>query len=433
MIYNKLYRFQKRLVRKIDKKESAGIFADMGLGKTLMSLSRIERQGFTENNKLLIICKKAKIQDWVDDLKKELNIVAGPVHGDIKPIKKRNDIKNNFNALVMNFEIAWKYENLFRWIDSNTFIIIDESQYIKSFKAKVTKFCLKLRNKTTKITLLSGTPIDNGYIDLYTQLKMLGWNMNLTNFKKQYCIMETDYANGGFTKIVGYKNVDELMKITHDFCVFKKTEDVKDLEFPEQIFIDVNIKKKPIYDKFIKDRILDDYKAKTAATLSMYAIQLTSGFLGNAQLFHEYESNKKEHLKTILRQTNSRVLIFHKYTPEMELIVDICEQLKRPYSIHSGEKKDLSALQYDNGIIIGSYQATAESIDELKVINYTIYFSATHSFKLFSQSIKRTHRIGQKNTCFYYLFKTQGTKELDVYDCLQNKKDYDYRLFKEVK
>ena len=74
------------------------------------------------------------------------------------------------------------------------------------------------------------------------------------------------------------------------------------------------------------------------------------------------------------------------------------------------------------------YQAGSMGLN-LQKANVIVYFSLTMSSELFEQSKKRTHRIGQQQTCFYYYLLTEGSVDEEIYNTLLERKDYTDRLF----
>ena len=132
-----------------------------------------------------------------------------------------------------------------------------------------------------------------------------------------------------------------------------------------------------------------------------------------------------------MESTTSRLIIFYNFTKEKDLIVCLCEKLKKPYSIINGEIKDLEAYSTkDDSITIVQYQAGAMGLN-LQQANKIIYFTLPLSSELFEQSKKRIHRIGQIDTCFYYYLLTKGTIEENIYKTLMMRKDYTNELYRE--
>ena len=95
----------------------------------------------------------------------------------------------------------------------------------------------------------------------------------------------------------------------------------------------------------------------------------------------------------------------------------------------NGKCRDLSNYEkFNNSITLIQYQAGSMGLN-LQQANVIVYFSLTMSSELFEQSKKRTHRIGQQQTCFYYYLLTEGSVDEEIYNTLLERKDYTDRLF----
>ena len=83
----------------------------------------------------------------------------------------------------------------------------------------------------------------------------------------------------------------------------------------------------------------------------------------------------------------------------------------------------------ENSITFIQYQAGSMGLN-LQKANKIIYFTPPLSSEFYEQSRKRTHRLGQNNTCFYYQMICQGSIEERIYKTLAKRKDYTEELFK---
>ena len=100
-------------------------------------------------------------------------------------------------------------------------------------------------------------------------------------------------------------------------------------------------------------------------------------------------------------------------------------------SIINGSVKSLKAYEEENdSVTLIQYQAGAMGLN-LQKANKIIYFSLPLSSELMEQSKKRTHRIGQKETCFYYYLLTRNSIDKKIYRVLGERRDYTNKLFEE--
>jgi SNF2 family DNA or RNA helicase len=113
-------------------------------------------------------------------------------------------------------------------------------------------------------------------------------------------------------------------------------------------------------------------------------------------------------------------------------MIPIAHELKKPFGIVNGERKELEPYDMEsNSITFVQYQAGAMGLN-LQKANKVIYFTLPDGRQdLFDQSMKRIHRIGQKNTCFYYILLCRDSVEEEILKTLNIRKEYTDELFKE--
>lgn len=408
-----LYPHQKEALELTKELNRVAYYLDMGLGKTFVSTEKMVQLNTDIN---VIVCQKSKIDDWVLHVKEN--------YPNYEVIEYKKQDLSNLNVptvIVINYDLIWRRED-FKKLKNFT-LILDESSYIKNETSKRSKFIMKLKFKN--IILLSGTPVAGKYEELYSQIKLLGWKITKKDYWNTYIeYFEMDINGFPQKKVTGYKNVDRLKrKLREHGAVFMKSDKV--LKLPEQIHTLETVKTTSDYKKFKKDRLLikDDLELVGDNTLTrmLYLRQLAS----------MYNKNKIDKLKELLESTEDRVIVFYNFKYEYELIKELCEKLNKPVSAVNGTVKDLNNYnEKENTVILCQYQSAAMGIN-LQKCNKIIYFSLTLSSELFEQSKKRTHRIGQDKTCFYWYLITEKSIDENIYKTLQERRDYTDELFKE--
>ena len=406
-----LYEHQKKVLELTKGRNRVAYYLDMGLGKTFVATEKMKELDEKLN---IIVCQKSKIDDWVEHIR--------TYYGDYEVVKYNNQDLSNFKnktVLVINYDLIWRRPQ-FKTIKDFT-LILDESSYIKNDQATRTKFILKLKFKN--IILLSGTPVAGKYEELYSQLKLLGYTKNKSVYFSTYMVTKK-FKLGGvlIQKVVGYKCVNRLKRKLRELgAVFMKTEDVFDL--PAQVHNVEKVANTTNYKKFRKDRLL------ITKDLELVGDTTLNRLLYSRQLASQYNQNKLDKLKSLLEGTENRVIIFYNFDKELELIKSVCKKLNKPISVVNGKCRDLSNYEnFDNSVTLIQYQAGSMGLN-LQKSNTIIYFSLTMSSELFEQSKKRTHRIGQNKTCFYYYLITEGTVDEEIYKTLLMRKDYTDKLF----
>ena len=325
-------------------------------------------------------------------------------------------------AGVINYELAFRRPELLN-LEHFT-LMLDESSMITNPTAKRTKFIHKL--KPDNSILLSGTPTGGKYEKLWSQLKLLGWNISKDLFYRQYVITEWIDDDSGFKipVITGYKSVDRLKsKLKQHGCIFMKTEEVFDL--PEKIQIPVMVNNSKEFSRFMRNSIVElpdgtELIGDTALTKRLYARQLCG----------QYSKAKMAAFVDLVGSTDDRLIVFYNFTEELNLMKEMVALMDKPISIVNGETKDLTAYENNSdSVTFVQYQAGAMGLN-LQKANKIIYFTLPQSSELFEQSMKRIHRIGQTQKCLYYIMMVKNSVEGVILDTLKKRKDYDDELFK---
>lgn len=414
----KLMGHQKEVLAATKSKNRVAYYLDMGLGKTYVG----SEKAVELNKNILVICQKSKVKDWykhfVDNYGKNADVhdLTEWVKEDYKQLLKIHNINDGvLSVFVINYELAWRRKELMKLSDFT--LMLDESSLIQNETAKRSKFIINKLNPTNVI-LLSGTPVNGKYEHIWSQCKLLGWDISKSLFHRQYVVYRM--SRDGYPEIVGYKNVDRLKSKLREYgAVFMKTEEVIDL--PKQTFIPITIEETKEYKRFMKHSIVEvegkQLVGDTTLTKLLYSRMLCS----------IYQNGKLESFKDLMDSTNDRLIVFYNFNDELEKLKSVID---RPISIVNGSVKDLRAYEEkSNSVTLVQYQAGAYGLN-LQKANKIIYFSPTLSSEMYEQSKKRIHRIGQNQPCFYYKLVT-GI-EHHIYRVLDMRKDYTDELFKEV-
>ena len=382
-------------------------------------------------NTNLVICQKSKIQDWIDHFTenyrdyKVCNLTATT-----KDAKRTNEAvllncKYNTNVkcvLVINYELAFRRPELSQLTDFT--LMLDESSLIQNEQAKRSKFILK-KLQPANVILLSGTPTGGKYENLWSQMRLLGWDISKTTYWNTYIDYHYEDMGGFPFKVIdGYKNVDRLKrKMREHGCHFLKTDEVMDL--PEQIFTTIRVPASKEYRKFRKDRVV------TLGEVQLIGDNTLTKMLYERQLCGQYSTDKLEAFKDLIASTEDRLIVFYNFTAELALISNIIGDF-RPVSIVNGQIKDLTAYENcDDSITFIQYQAGAMGLN-LQKANKIIYFNPPLSSELYEQSKKRINRIGATKTSYYYNLTVSGSIEERIYSVLSERRNYTEKLFEEV-
>ena len=436
--------YQKRILEELKCVPAIGLFMKTGSGKTLTSLERVLQNG-TKN--LLIICPQKIITQWWEVLEQHTDFI--PLKYKLNmAAKNKNELfetylkANGNSCIVVNFDILDKIKCLDKYINNTWTIIIDESHKIKNMGSrkspvKTTKRCLELGEKTIYKIILTATPTEKefgGYIDLYSQLRFLGYiDYSESYFRDNFCITDTIQVPGmpfPIKKIIGYKikNINnELRPILNETCRYYAP---KYGDYEPQM-IEVKIPKAKNYNKLLKERAYQEIIFDNVSAMRVGKKSLISGRVTGTNEFGErfnYDDNdeKASWLEEFLSNTDEPVSVLYCYNVEKDKIIEVCEKLNKKYIVINGEVVDKPAeLRKEFDVVIGQYAAFSESLDGLQYKSHLmVFYSMPDSSLSYKQSLGRIDRIGQTQVPTYYHLIMQDTIDEKIYDMLKNKVEF---------
>lgn len=412
-------------------KEKPLDLSDVGVGKTFAALGSYIASGC---EKLLVICLAPKVNEFVDDAEL-MDIEIVPLN---KGTKKNIELLSNAKRVAISFESSWRVKELLKWVDKNTFIIIDEAHKTSVSTSKVTKFAMQLCKKTENVRLLTATPVSNGKLEnYYPLLYMINvFRKPKKEFEQLFVIKQMRQMGAmRFMDIVGYQNEHLLQQMIDNASVNYK----RDKGYLPQDYV-YKTKKPVMYNKLKKNRI---YEAETAP-FNPETIELDNSsklFNSLRQVSHGflYGINKQvskepfERLEAILEtHNNERVVIFYNYKWEGLMLGRLLDKLKRPYGTYNGAVKDLRLFKNnENGVVLAQYKSASTGINDFVISNVTVFNSMPLSSTEYLQAKGRTDRHGQEKTPLYYHIIPDTPIEKKIFDTVTNGKDFTNEMIEE--
>ena len=382
------------------------------------------------------------------DFKYTVKVLLGDKKSRIKALDDLD--KFPFEALkvaVINYESTWREDIFDRLLSYDADLIIaDESQRIKTHDAAQSKAMHQLGDKARYKLILSGTPVQNEAVDIFSQYRFLDptiFGMNFYAFRGRYCVM------GGFNRkqIVQYRDLDALIKKEHSIAYRVTKEEALDL--PEQTFenryITLSKKERNIYDKLRRDSFAEldgggTITATTVLTKLLRLQQFTGGFLveDDAAKPQLVSRGKLDALADILQdyvvEGKKKLVIFARFIPEVMEIIKLANDIAGKHgmqtvAIYGDIKKE------DRGGIVQQFQTdpatmafigqidTAGTGITLTAADTCVYYSVNFNFATYSQSLSRIHRIGQHHPCTYIHLVAENTVDDTILASLAKKED----------
>lgn len=427
------HEYQKYAIDKLLKCDSAGLFLDMGLGKTVISLTAVNEllyNYFDISNVLVIAPLRVAQTTWPDEVRKWdhlQHLTISKILGSVK--ERRAALNTPADIHIINREnVVWLVEEYGKkW--PFDMVIIDELSSFKSTKAKRFRALRRVRPYIKRIVGLTGTPAPNGLIDLWAQVYLLDQGERLgktiTGYRNRYfvpgrrnrhVIYEWDPKPEAEKAI--YKKLDDL-------CVSMKAEDW--LRMPERIdrIVSVRIpeKAREKYEQLERDLLLPyesgDVTADNAAVLSGKLLQLANGAVYDENgAVREIHSGKLEALDDIIEAANGRpVLVFYAYRHDLARL-----QERLPEARILDTEKDIE--DWNKGVIPVGLAHPASAGHGLNLQsggNIIVWFGLTWSLELYQQAVARLYRQGQEKSVIIHLLVAENTIDEDVMKALESK------------
>lgn len=382
------------------------------------------------------------------DFKYTVKVLLGDKQSRLKALDDLE--KFPFPALkvaVINYESTWRDDIFDRLLAFDADLIIaDESQRIKTHDAAQSKAMHQLGDKARYKLILSGTPVQNEAVDIFSQYRFLDptiFGQNFYAFRGRYCVM------GGFNrrKIVQYRDLDTLIKKEHSIAYRVTKEEALDL--PEQTFgnryIALSKKERSIYDRLRRDSFAEldgggTITATTVLTKLLRLQQFTGGFLveDDAAKPQLVSRGKLDALADIIQdyvvEGKKKLVIFARFIPEVMEIIKLANDIAGKHgmqtvAIYGGIEKRLRGnivqqFQTDPAtmVFVGQIDTAGTGIT-LTAADTCVYYSVNFNYATYEQSLSRIHRIGQRYPCTYIHLVAEKTVDELILKSLATKED----------
>ena len=424
------------------RSKSVAILAEMGTGKTLISIGIA---GYLylqkEINKLLIVAPLSITKVWEEEFQKfadfdyQLEVLEGPT-------KEKSEILRNLfgtklQVAVVNYESCWRMEKeIALW--KPDMIICDESSKIKNPQAKQSKALHRLGKISKHNMILTGTPVTNNPLDFFSQYKFLDESIfggSYYSFRGRYAIM----GGYGNYQVIGYKNLPELTEKAHSiaFRITKKEA----LDLPEQVDVTRCVELEPmaraIYNQVERDSYAElsqgEVIVRNVLTKLLRLSQITGGYIKDefSQIEEQVSSAKLNALEEIIEEcldADKKVVVFARFISEIDAITKMLKRYGIKYSLIRGDVKDRASEveKFQNNkdvkVFVGQLQTTGMGLT-LTSSDTAVFYSLSYNFADYEQAKARIHRIGQKNNCTYIHLIAKKTIDEKVMEALTKKKN----------
>lgn len=442
--------YQKYATEFIESHPIAAVILQMGLGKTVCTLTAIEHLMYDtfEVSKVLIVAplRVAKVT-WSDEIDKwdhlshlTYSVAVGSEKERLSALKKKADLyminRENLQWLIEKSGLPFDYD----------MVVLDELSSFKSWQSKRFRAFMKVRPKVQRVVGLTGTPSSNGLMDLFAEFKCLDMGERLGRFITQYrnAFFIPDRMNGQV--VYSYKlrpfAEEEIYRRIGDITISMKALD--HLKMPELIenrypvYMDDDEKQQ--YESMKKDLILpylenETITAANAAALSGKLCQMANGavYSDEGSVAHIHD-RKLDALEDIIEAAQGPILLCYWFKHDLERITKKLDELKVEYARISsdGSIRMWNEGKFQVGLI---HPASAGHGLNLQTGgNHIVWFGLTWSLELLEQTNARLWRQGQRaETVVVQYLVTAGTIDERILDAISKKEQDQNALIDAVK
>ena len=423
--------YQKKATERILQQKRVGLFLDMGLGKTVITLTAIKEliEDFAIWKVLVIAPKRVAEDTWSREHAKwdhlsglRISKVLGTPAQRMKALKAEADIyvigRDNVKWLVELMGKSWPFD----------MVVIDELSSFKNPSAQRFKALRKVIPASDRVVGLTGTPSPNGLMDLWAEIYLLDRGERLGTTISAY--REKYFRAGARNGYIVYKwepysySQKEIERKISDICMSMSAEDY--LELPERMDNEIKIRLSPKemkqYDQMEREQLLridgEAVVALNAAAVMNKLLQMANGSVyadgGDAVKIHE---KKLDALEEIIDTTGEPVLVFYSFRHDLEAI-----KKRIPDARELESSEDIARWNQGEIPVLLCHPASVGYGLNLQDGGHVIvWYGLTWSLELYQQANARLYRQGQQKAVIIHHLIAEGTVDEQVMRALQHK------------
>jgi len=444
------HEYQKYCIDRVVNENAVGLFLDMGLGKSVITLTAIDILKYDrfEIRKVLVIApKKVAETTWTTEANKwdhlsKLRVVKvlGTSMQRIRALSRTADIyvinRENVQWLVDYYKTDWPFD----------MVVIDELSSFKNGKAKRFKSLTWVRPKIRRIVGLTGTPAPNSLEDLWAEVYLLDEGKRLYPKIGQF---RARYFNPGMRgpqgEVYSYLPKDGASETINsaiaDICVSMKAEDY--LELPELLSVTVPVELDPkaakAYREMERTALLEvdegTIDAGTAAALSIKLLQIANGAVydEDRNVLHIHDCKIEAFMELVEQLHGKPALVFYSFKHDRDRILEALAKTDLRVRSYQGPEDGDAWNSGQVDILLAHPASTAYGLNLQEGGNHVIWFGLNWSLELYQQANARLYRQGQKERVIIHHLIAVGTRDEDVMEALEAKGDVQDHLLESLK
>lgn len=437
--------YQQYAIQFIVDHAEAGLLLDMGLGKTVITLTainRMMREDFTVGRVLIVAPLRVAQTVWDAEIDKwehlkglRVSKVLGPEKARLEALKAQADIyiinRENLSWLIEKIGNAWPWD----------MVVLDELSSFKSRSAERWKALRRVRGRFTRIVGLTGTPAPNGLLDLWPQMYLLDRGKALGKTLGGY---RDEYFNPGrrnghivFDWRLKPRAEERIYRQLDGLCVSMQAKD--HLKMPERIDNIIPVKldeaTKGCIDQLERDYVLqlgeEEIMAPSAAAVSNKLLQLAQGAIyDESGAWHPIHESKLDALQDVIEAANGQsVLLYYTFKFDLERI-----KQRFPDAVELKGEKEVKRWNAGEIPLLVAHPASAGHGLNLQAGgSLLVWYGLPWSLELYQQANARLYRQGQQRAVIIHHLVAEGTIDNDVMQALARKADGQQALLDAVK
>lgn len=406
---------------------------DMGLGKTVQTLAllqKIKENGLADVN--LLVMPTSLIYNWEKEaekftpLLKILNYTGVKRNKNISKFEDYDLVITSYGIIRQDIELLKEFHFLYA--------ILDESQVIKNPKSNIAKAVHNL-NATYRL-ILTGTPIENTTLDLWSQM----------NFLNPGLLGSESFFKNNFQKPIENKNNEQKIKKLYTIInpfLLRRTKDQVATDLPEKIetvrYCSMTENQEKYYDEVksaYKNKIFEGIET---GTLDKSNFMILQGLTKLRQIanhprmvkkHYDGDSGKLKEISYMIEdaiQNKHKILVFSQFVKHLKIVSDYLKKQEIKFCYLDGQTKDrqtqVDSFQNNENLKVFLISLKAGGLGlNLTKANYVFILDPWWNPAIEAQAVDRVHRIGQKNQVFTYRFITKNTVEEKIIKLQKRKK-----------
>lgn len=418
----KPHEYQERAIAFVKDHPHCALFLDMGLGKTVSTLTAIrDLMDEADITKTLVIApRKVAESTWGVEAEKwdhlkglRVSKVMGTEKKRLEALEAKADI-----YVISRDNVVWLVDH-YRNKPPYDCIVVDELTSFKSHQAKRFKALRKWTASVGRVVGLTGTPVPNSMLDLWAQIYTIDGGQRLGKFITHYrdTYFRAIPIGQVATKYELKPGADKvILERIGDICLTMQAKDYLTLPKCVEIddFVELPSAVMDKYKSFERDQVLLYREAENsgtviadgAASLMNKLSQFSNGAVYDEQrAVHEIHAEKIERLKEIIETSDSPVLVFYQYQHDRDRILKAVKSAKQ----YDGDEDLRAWNRGEIQVLLAHPASTAYGLNMQHGGHVIVWFSTGWNLEQYQQANARLHRQGQQRPVVVYRLMCRGT------------------------